>query len=273
MNKYILIFFLFASYISNAQLNENGDLEINNFNNGDTRIVGWKYMADDNPDYANPNYDDSEWQEFETREDFLHFMWYDFKDFGWFRVKLIIPDSLKNEFFSLNVIQLGAISLYINGELVQSFGKPSITKEDIELVSTQNKLFIVNFQTDTVILAVKYSHQAISYLYNNTKFNVYINKSEKSISKVMLNTNGMNFFSVNLGFLIALSILHFLLFIFYPAQKENLYYSLFTFSLSLVTIHILVSFFSSNYFFIYHEQVGYAFVWVTSFCFPSKTAL
>ena len=92
----IFIFFMFVSIITNAQLNKNGDFEINNFKAGEIRLTGWKYMSDDNPEYANPNYNDSNWKQLKDSSDFIQFMDDDFTGFGWFRLKLIFPDSLKN---------------------------------------------------------------------------------------------------------------------------------------------------------------------------------
>lgn len=172
-NIFFFILFFFVSLIANAQLNGNGDFEITNFNDGNIRLVGWKYMPDDNPEYANPNYDDSDWLQLTTREDFYKFMKKDFNGFGWFRLKIILPDSLKNEVFSINIVQAGGLSVYANGKFLESFGQPSINKDTEKVVYTDTSPFVANFQSDTVVLAIKYSLQKKSLITNSVKFNIY----------------------------------------------------------------------------------------------------
>ena len=159
MNKKTCIFiiFLVISFISNAQLNKNGDFEINNFNTGEIRLEGWKYISDDNPEYANPNYNDSDWQQFASHDDFRQFMDSEFSGFGWFRLKIIIADSLKDQIFALSIFQAGAMQIFANGTLTESLGKPSENQSDEKLVYTELRPFAVKFNSDTVVLAIKYS--------------------------------------------------------------------------------------------------------------------
>ena len=266
----IFLMFLFFSILANAQLNQNGDFEIIDFKEEGIRLVGWKYMNDDNHEYAKQYYDDSNWQQFNTKASFQHFLNYDFNGFGWFRLKLIIPDSLKKQLFSINIIQLGALHLYANGKLIKTYGKPSKKKENEILVYTENNTFSVNFNSDTVVLAVKYSKQDEYLVYTSPKFIIIISKSHIGINNTYASIKESGYFWIVFGFLLALSILHFLLFIYYPEQKENLYYSLFVLFLALVTINELIIHSTTNFFYINHTQAIIAFSGTFIFIFLQK---
>jgi len=269
-NVYLLLIFLFASFITNAQLNQNGDFEINNFKEKATLLKGWKCSPNDNLKFAKANYDDSNWLQLRTYEDFKKFMDDDFNEFAWFRLKLILPASLKNETFALEIYQLGALELYANGKKLQSLGNPSKNVNEENPVYTELTPFVYSFNSDTVVIAVKYSQHISGFTSPSIKFLIYLDKANNSISTALIQIRETYPFAILFGFLLALTIVHFLLFIYYKKQKENLYYSIFVFSLALITANELIIHSNTNFIFsVYSSIISVVYI-LSAFVFLQK---
>ena len=188
----------------------------------------WKYHPGDNPDWAKPDFDDTNWEYLSPLITQGKKEW---QGIGWFRLHISVPDEeLWNKPLALLVsYQAGASEIYLDGEFIYSFGKVGNKKEEEEPYWERDPQgFSFSAKNDHVI-AVRYSN------YSYDKFNPVLgfrlrlselNTAIKFRSTLLREgTTVQMVISAVLGFLM---LQHLLLFIFYPKAKENLYFSILT---------------------------------------------
>jgi two-component sensor histidine kinase len=84
----------------------------------------WRYHSGDNMDWASPDYDDTHWHNIDPYGLKVYEMpdslW---KGYGWWRTKFTIDSQLTKEIERLYFYSWGAAEIYLDGELIQSYGK------------------------------------------------------------------------------------------------------------------------------------------------------
>ena len=244
-------------------------------------IENWKYHYGDDSTWANLNYDDSSWDtithtriytdkpEFESWE-----------GIGWYRKIIKIDSSLFNEPIALLMRHYGASEIYLNGKLVKKFGKVADNLSEEKIYQPRDIPISLLFGSDTInVLAVRYSNFHASTdkswykkWFSQAGFRALISNLDSSVLSAVHNEGAA--LSINIGIsaiFLALSFLYFILFFFYSMKKENLYYSFFTFFISLSFLsQMLEKFNHTNFeFFIINDiirLIGLVFV------FPSYLA-
>ena len=193
---------------------------------------GWKFHAGDNPDYADPNYDDGNWQTINTALD-IHDIPQLWKNkIVWFRL-YVTTDSSVVDALGMTIEQSGASEIYLNGELIQRFGRLSDTNS-ISAYDPSNKPFYLGVlkQKENVI-ALRYALQpGIKYSLHinrlNPAFIAHINKLQDAFERYKnsnISAHTSNIFRV--GVFIIFLVLHLAFYIYYPEQKANLYFSIY----------------------------------------------
>lgn len=200
----------------------------------------WKYRAGDDPAWASTEFDDSSWDQIEGTKFNPHSLpqsgW---NGRGWFRLRFNLDEKLAGKNLALIMTHGGASEVYLDGKLLASFGE---IKETGETEYNPNRLPIP-FKLDKSgehILAVRFSSSMFADMSRGvgrwlTKGKAYPGFSlavrdasdlQAAIHKYAAGTSmrGGFFF---IGFLLALALLHLLLYIFYRVQRANLYYSFF----------------------------------------------
>ncbi|MDE0317059.1 MAG: SpoIIE family protein phosphatase [Candidatus Poribacteria bacterium] len=194
-----------------------------------TGLYPWKYHPGDNPEWANPTFDDTEWESGGTLNTLVlqnggfESEW---EGIGWFRLHVSVPDrQLWNVPLALQVMyQAGASEIYLDGELIYAFGKVGTRKEEEEPYWERNPQ-VISFsgQTDHVI-AVRYSNFSSPF-----GFWFVVAPLEQSIkSRVDIIRHGTTLQMVWTAITVFLMLQHLLLFFFYPRAKENLYFAIST---------------------------------------------
>lgn len=219
-------------------------IEINQF---------WKYQPGDDTVWARPDFDDSTWDTLSPQLDLEELEPDVFDGTAWFRIRLRIDSSLRNKTYALLMLQQGASEIYLDGEKILDFGTFSRDpeKEDVTNPSALPGLIHFDGQQDHV-LAVRYSnHQAKKnydrFQQSSAGFRLRFQEHDRAMAglygQVMATYLVLFLFMV---FLI-LSLVHFLLFVFYRKQRSNLYYSIFMLLFSaLVFITFLSNGMSEN---------------------------
>lgn len=120
---------------------------------------GWRYHAGDDPAWADPYFDDSDWETAGTQSlDSIPGGW---TGIGWFRLHMEIDSLLWNTSIGMLCEQSGASEIYLDGRLVRSFGQVGRTPEEEEtyLVLPQPTLPTqLNFGQPHHVITVRYSH-------------------------------------------------------------------------------------------------------------------
>ncbi|MDX1638831.1 MAG: SpoIIE family protein phosphatase [Balneolaceae bacterium] len=211
----------------------------------------WKFRSGDNMQWAQPGFDDSDWQRISTYLGPSELPFIDWDGIGWFRLHLKIDSTLVNYPLALLIEQHnGASEIYLDGKLLYSLGKVSIFEEDFQPYRDFRPRPIRFADTTEHVLAVRYANHRASQ-FNEYGFtsgfrfligdlNHHINSKIDQVQSTPVNLTSFG------GGLIAFTIIHFLLFAFYPAEKRNLYFSLFTGLLAVITYSELQTSFSES---------------------------
>ena len=86
----------------------------------------WKYHAGDNPAWAAPAFDDSDWEHIDTQLLPFHLPQSGWRGIGWFRLHLSVHPALQNQPLVFMFSQVGASEIYLNGQRIYTWGKKSL---------------------------------------------------------------------------------------------------------------------------------------------------
>jgi signal transduction histidine kinase len=100
-------------------------------------LKGWKFSPQDNPAFALPDFDDSQWYSlpnapFETYQ-LPDSLW---KGFGWFRLRIRVDSAFSKQLNIISPSIMGASEFYINSNLVLNHGVPSVTADRQQLLGS-----------------------------------------------------------------------------------------------------------------------------------------
>lgn len=209
----------------------------------------WRFQAGDDAAWANPRFDDSGWKLLETPvikpENFPAGNW---DGRAWLRLRFTVEEALLNNNFALAVGQTGASEVYLDGKQIAVFGT---IKETGEFEFNPNGLPVV-FRLETGgehVLAVRLSNSAfadkdswkVRWLTGGgiyPRFSASVKLVENATRATLEYANGASmrtgFFFI--GILVGLAFLHFVLYIFYRADRANLFYSFFATAFAVTLI-------------------------------------
>jgi serine phosphatase RsbU (regulator of sigma subunit) len=199
----------------------------------------WKYSPGDNPTWSEPDFDDSGWELISTSitPNDLQFAQWD--GIGWFRLVIDVDSSMVGYPLSIEVVlQTGASEIYLNGDMLCSFGQVSNYPEhETGYIHRRPQIFSFK-QAGPNVLSVRYSNHQAGYFHDreiNAGFRYLLLDANTHSSNTILQTRErtiyQSFFS---GILLVFCVVHLLLYLFYRQQKENLYYALFTGSFAIL---------------------------------------
>lgn len=206
--------------------------------------IKWRFSPGDDTLWADPNYDDSEWELVNPWMDMSKPEAEKWNGIGWFRKVIKIDSTLLKKTFGAYIHQDGASEIFLNGKRIFTFGKVSDNKADEEFFDPGNTPFVFSFDTSTVYtIAVRYSnhsHLGWEYFYNkffsHLGFSISIFDFNSNIESelILKQERTATDWGIN-GFALAFSLIFFLLYFFYLKQKQNLYFALFVFGIFLMS--------------------------------------
>ena len=189
---------------------------------------GWKWHKGDDPSWASPAFDDSKWEAINPAQDVMHLPQIHDGQILWLRSRLTIDTALLGESRALHIFHVGASEVYLNGQLVRRFGTLNASS-----VKAGFYVATLGFPTNRsqVVIAVRCAFQkGLPYNRFGSVPNFFFNTSlisVEGVEKFYRNFIGpmMVFACTKIGAFLLLFLLHFALYIFYPAQKANLFFS------------------------------------------------
>ena len=219
------------------------ELTLDDIEKGGALLVNWKYHPGDDQEWATPAFDDTGWESTESTWLFLNKIprsgW---EGIGWFRLHLSVPDErLWHTPLALQVMyQAGASEIYLDGELIYSFGKVGNRKEEEEPYWERNPQ-VISFSGETDhLIAVRYSNFSSDQLTPVLGFVLGIGPLNSGIKgRVNIVRSGTTVQMVWTAILIFMMLQHLLLFFFYPRARENLYFALSAGSIGIFVFLIL----------------------------------
>ncbi len=244
MKKYLVLVFIFGFLNGLAQVSSNQEATKDYFYydhipKGDTLLTGWKYHAGDDKKWADPSFNDQDWEK--GKFDSLDI--YDFikshpNHLGWFRLRLKVADSLSKKHLMMSFNAVGASEVYLNGHLVKTYGKIDNDPAKVEGVNMLGLPFTINLSEDSIqVLAVRFAYPSPYYhdiwaafvinatIGGDAAFDTYT-----TVYRPLYLLITSLFFA---GLFFMLSVLHGGFFYFYRRGTQNLYYSIYTLGISL----------------------------------------
>ncbi len=255
MKNYFLLFFLLSGFVCFGQtdtvfhldsLPATQEYQIND--PGVIVLTAWKYHKGDDKKWVEYNFDDRSWKFVAPELNFDSIPVGTFENIGWFRIHIEVDTTLIDQTIALLITQSGASEVYLDGKLIHTFGV-------IDQKNTTNEVrydpqFVpmdIRFEkTRKHILAIRYANSvALSDYKKGIKlggFNLKFAKLRDSTIYKYLNSNVLTgIFTFYFTFFLALSFLHFVIFLYYKANKSNLYYSIFAGAFGTYFLSIMIS--------------------------------
>ncbi len=147
--------------------------------------------------------------------------------FGWFRIWIRQSDPAVTGTWGLYINHDAASETYFDGKKVMTLGRLGHSKETMR--SARNPYLTIPLAiTDTLphLLAIRYSHYG-NFFPDFTGFNAYIQDLHQMNAAQKSSQRFMDQLLMSVAAACILTLLHLLLFIFYPKNRINLYYVLF----------------------------------------------
>lgn len=199
-----------------------------------------KFLADDNPTFSASDFDDSAWThvDFSSKKSFKKDQVY------WIRYYFKIDSATLNKPLCFDIGQNGASEIYLNGRKIESIGK--IGDEKTRSFKMNNKvpeLFSLD-NTEVNVLAIRFlpniNADKMAINFRRTRLNINLNSANEFMIDMVEMTEGFNFITMLIcGVFSALGFIHLLLFLFYRKAVYNLYFSIYNFSIGLLSYMVL----------------------------------
>jgi len=239
--------FLFAIVAAQAQTVLTAD-QLQNGQAVELDKLGWKYSPNDEPRFADPQFDDSAWTTLASsaKPQDSPTGW---RGLGWFRLHLRLAPELANVALNLEMAHLGASEVYVNGKLVEQFGAIGKTLAD-ETAYNPNALPLgIVLQTGAEqVIAVRYSNQQAADVNSFLTWQI-LRAGENSLAPIALGFRSrvrefvaaasqgrigyagwpfpFGFMATVTTIFLSFGILHLLLFAFFAHRRSNLFYGLY----------------------------------------------
>ena len=199
----------------------------------------WKYQEGDNPDWAQLDYDDTDWGTIQISEPLSK------TDVGysakfWLRAKVNIDHLNEVDFFALLIRQFGASEIYINGRLVRSLGTVA-SQGGHKSYNPHNLPIPVRLEHGENIVAIRFAADLPSTDWARSRTDVpLISVNLQHLENALNNREARDKISrlaVGFGFVCGvLSLLFLLFFLFSRYQVIYLFFSLFNLFLLLIRL-------------------------------------
>ena len=204
----------------------------------------WKFQSGDNEAWSSPAFQDTSWEQISTKLGPSEFPFIEWEGVGWFRLHIQVDSALVDYPLALIAeLHNGASEIYLDGELLYTLGEVSIFEDNYKAYQDSRPRPIVFSDTSEHVLAVRFAnHDAQSYnSYGfNAGFRFLIGDLDHQISNSLQEATTIPWAQMfYAGGLLAFTIIHFLLFAFYPGEKRNLYFALFAGFLALLTFTLI----------------------------------
>lgn len=236
MKRCLLILFLLQSFWSTlvAQTNADSAFQLNDLpKDGLLLNSGWTFHPGDDFAYANYDYEGQEGIPVKPATVFGDLPTVKTSGIGWFRLRLQVDSSLRNQTIGMMLSLFGAAEIYLNGRLIYRFGAVSENYKQEKTQAVYGRAFTLPLNGDEKqILAVRYSLQKEN-LYVNTGVIPYclqiilLPLNQIIDHYALLVKDAYQFIGVALTIELASALLTLFFFFSFRSRKEYLYFGLY----------------------------------------------
>jgi len=261
-----LLFLLLFSFVSCTapDLSDVSDNEHNEFFlsadsiSGSDRILSlpvvWKCSANDNPQFADPEYDDSAWPSRSTLSQ-VHEKERSKEQVStvhWYRLSFDIDEKLYGQQFYLICSRFGIVRMYLDGELIFS---------SIESQQGKSKNFYSGFYSEEIaghfknksrhLLAVRIENPYQGHKLSAKGIKGFFLRISTNKDTVVDNLKSgffrLSYYLFVSGLALAIALVYLFLYIYYPYNKVNLFYAIFTLTISIILLSLARLLFQAGY--------------------------
>ena len=211
---------------------------------------GWKFHKGDSAVWANPQFDDSQWEYINPTKDAGQYYKLLGNKIAWLRLSLLIDSSLTDKSIVLRIQQNVASEIFLDGKLVTAYGTFASDSSACKAYNPIGHPLPVQFSAGNIhelAIRICLPAQSVAFKYPRLSNNfLKISVSEWAQSKQYIQHSlhpgfGMSFLKG--GMFTVLFFLHFALYFFYRRQKVNLYFGLFNlFSAAVYILYALLTY-------------------------------
>lgn len=195
--------------------------------------ASWRFHVADGRNYNGPAIADSTWTVTKTvfRNTLLPKGW---SGGGWFRLWIKVDEHLAGKMLAVHIGQNGAVEAYLDGKEIGETGKVGETKFQTQKSRAPFSVFPFIIPDEGLhLLTIRYiNNEPVFSEYPG--FQVWVGTYGQMATYALDGVEMNTFLLASVSAQLALVLLHFILFVFYPRQRLNLYYSLFVFSTAAV---------------------------------------
>lgn len=256
---YLSLFFGFALLASDSsvadKLPRKTYLSSEKLELSDTKLIwladNWLYHTGDDTSWANPDYDDSDWESvhptLNLRARYPKDGW---RGIGWFRLHLKVDSTLQNKPLGMWLRHLGASEVFLDGKLIFKLGKVGKNAQEEKRFYPQYPRTVIFSRGKNHIIAVRYSNHAQNEYMRKISgmgFSVNIGHIDDAIAvkqgwSLRHKTNMFLLITSSLF----LALFHIILFFKNPKQKLNLYFTLLSVAFASHALFNFQDHFTSN---------------------------
>jgi two-component system NtrC family sensor kinase len=242
---YIILLLLFSTTASG----QNGSaFQLNHLSIQDTLLTGWKMYAGDDPQFANPFFDDSKWDAIDLSKDIQKYPQLHKAGIIWLRLHITVDSAFAKEQLAIHIVQYTASEVYLNGELLNKYGVVSADPKRVSAYLPSLQPFHVNLKPGADnVFAVRVAYERgipyTSYITGTLPvFNLYINRQQPALNNYNAKEHQLKIyviiFSISSGTLLILGFIYLVYFLFDRSKKVHLYYSITMLALCLNALPI-----------------------------------
>src|ERR1700744_2185688 len=160
MKRICLLWLLFLFFIPNTFAQTGHAFNLNKLTGQDTLLSGWKFHPGDDPHWANPDFDDSQWQLANPGTDITKFDQLKKAGVGWLRLHIKADCALTRQRILAWVSQYSASEIYLDGKLIQRYGYISHDPAKTVAVIPAGELFELKLKGNVnQVIAVRVGYQ------------------------------------------------------------------------------------------------------------------
>ena len=194
---------------------------------------GWKFHAGDDKNWSLLSFNDSSWSEIDPTKPVQDLPQVRSAQIGWLRLHIHAGKALRGKMIALAVNQIGASEIYLNGNLIQKYGKVSSNFNEEKTYNPYGQpVNVLLGDADDHLLSIRFSFNKRN-LYSNFRsdfFNLQLSLPSTAQENFIDHKIKYDIYrSVVWGIFIILSILQLSIYFVDRSRKINLYLSLFTF--------------------------------------------
>lgn len=199
-----------------------------------------KFFEGDHHQFASLQFNDSAWK---TANFGLKSLYQKDSPY-WIRYYFKIDSTMLNEALCLDISQLGASEIFLNGKKIENIGKiGNSTSKEFKIKNEIPSLFSLD-NTDVNVLAIRFlpitNTKKTVVNYSPVALDVELNAANDFMDEKVEMMRNFNFISMLVcGIFVALGFIHLLLFLFYRKAVYNLYFSTYNLSIGLLSYMVL----------------------------------